>query len=519
MNIVIYACVYNCEKTLPETIESVLRQSFHSFIFYIEDNGSTDGTRAIIYDYAERDSRIVPRIREKNHTLTGEPAPVLTFVPPESGYYTNIDGDDWWEPDYLERLLTFAKRFDLDIACTGTRMHDMATGGEGVRQIPCPLVLERKQFAEGLPYYHSFFRPIWGKLIRTELVSQVHLPEKDSLYYYGADTVYSFQLLRHANRIGIDSSILHHYRIAQRNQSVSSQYNAGRFETDVYLYHDAIDFLAGFGPIQPQNRNFLQSVYSNAVTDTLGVIHNSNLSPADKLREYRTIATHPVTLAAYRECTDKSASRSKTGLITIALEAGAALDKQDDRDLRITMQVLLPRCGQAVSSANAGMILEDHSLLCAVIQDDADTVLDNLLRRLERGQNGRKRAVLETIQALAVNQPLLCQINDAVFLRRYTGLYRQVWQGERLAALEEMTGLLLENKVRGGRETFLVLLVSLAAVEHHVPAFIFGKLQLARLYLRQNRLAECRAMIKELDEMSIEHDELEAIRRELEGFQ
>ena len=115
MKIIVYTCVYNSEKTLPETIESVLRQSFSSFEFHIEDNGSTDGTRAVIYDYAARDSRIVPHIREKNHTLTGEPSPVFSFTPPESEYFTNIDGDDWWEPDYLERLLGFAERFRLDI--------------------------------------------------------------------------------------------------------------------------------------------------------------------------------------------------------------------------------------------------------------------------------------------------------------------------------------------------------------------------------------------------------------------
>lgn len=514
MKIIVYTCVYNSEKTLPETIESVLRQSFGSFEFHIEDNGSTDGTRAVIYDYAARDSRIVPHIREKNHTLTGEPAPVFSFMPPESEYSTNIDGDDWWEPDYLERLLGFAERFRLDVACTGTLMHEMATGAQGARQMPKPLVLERTQFAQGLPYYHAFFRPIWGKLIRTELIPKIRLAGTDSVYYYGADTYYCFQLLRHANRIGIDSSVLHHYRIAQR--SVSSRYNPGRFETDVYLYNDAIDFLSKFGPVSGQNRNFLQCVYSNAVWDTVRVIHNAGLSPAEKLREYRAIAVHPVTQAAYRECTDESAPRSKAELMMKTLQAGAALGKQSDQDMRAVLQTLLPRCGQAVFSENARMFLEDPALLEALSRDDADAVVDSLLERMERGQSGKKYAIAETVKALAVNQPLLCEIGDGVFLRKYAGIYRKVWQGERLAALEEMTGLLLEDQVAGGRETFLKLFISLSATENQPAAFVFGKLQLARLCLRQNRAAECRALVDELEGMGVENDDLDMLKGELE---
>lgn len=517
MKIIVYTCVYNSEKTLPETIESVLRQSFSSFEFHIEDNGSTDGTQAVIYDYAARDSRIVPHIREKNHTLTGEPAPVFSFTPPESEYFTNIDGDDWWEPDYLERLLGFAERFRLDIACTGTLMHDMATGAQGARQLPRPLVLEKRQFAQWLPYYHAFFRPIWGKLIRTKLVPKVRLAGTDSMYFYGADTFYCFQLLRHANRIGIDNSVLQHYRIAQR--SVSSQYNSGRFETDVYLYQDAISFLSEFGPVSVQNRNFLQCVYSNAVIDTVGVIHNSGLSPAEKLREYRTIATNSVTLATYRECTDESAARSRTGLVKKTLEAGAALGQQSDEDMRITLQTLLPRCGQAVSSANVQMMLEDPALLRGLSEDDADAVVDNLLKRIECGQGGKRSTVSETIQALAVNQPLLCQIDDGVFLRKYAGIYQKVWQGERIDALEEMTGLLIDNKVSGGRETFLDLFISLSAVENQPQAFVFGKLQLAQLYLRQRRMDECRVLVDELEKMGVENDDLDVLKDELKSTQ
>ena len=118
-----------------------------------------------------------------------------------------------------------------------------------------------------------------------------------------------------------------------------------------------------------------------------------------------------------------------------------------------------------------------------------------------------------------MDQPLLCQISDGVFLRKYAGIYRKVWRGERIDALEEMTGLLIDNKVSGGRETFLDLFISLSAVENYPTAYVFGKLQLAQLYLRQNRMDKCRALVDELKEMGVENDDLDMLERALEDGQ
>lgn len=507
--VTVFSQVYNTAAYLPQCVESVLNQTFQDFEYLVVDNGCTDGSQDILREYAAKDARI-RLIRFEENKI----APRALEAAAEYGtgtYATNLDSDDWWEPDYLERLLTFIDENRLDIACTGTVMHIEDTGGQSFRKVDQPLVLPREMFAEALPWYHVFFRTIWGKLIRMDCL-RAGLSGPVPEVVYGADTCYCFRFLQHAGRIGIDHSVLHHYRI--HKSSASFVYDPRRFESDVYLYHDAVNFLSSFGPVSRQNRNFLQCVYSNAVVDTTGVIQNSTLSPADKLREYRSIASHPITLAAYRECTDESAARSKMNLLIRALEAGAALGKQGD--LHAVMQALLPRCGQAVSAANAELFLKDQKLLQALLRDNADAVLDSLLGRLRNNQGVKKYAIPETIRALAVNDPLLCQISDAVFLRKYGDIYQKVWRGDHLTALDNMAGLLIEERVDGGRETFLTLFISLAALEEQAPAFIFGKLQLAELYFCQNRREECRAIVSELEEMGLEDEALAGLRRGLE---
>lgn len=509
--VTVFSQVYNTAAYLPQCVESVLNQTFQDFEFLIVDNGCTDGSQDILREYAAKDARIKLIRFDEN-----EIAPRALKAAAEHGtgtYATNLDSDDWWEPDYLEKLLAFGDKNRLDIACTGTVMHIVDTGRQSLRKVDQSFVLTREMFAEALPWYHVFFRPIWGKLIRMDCL-RAGLSGPVPKVVYGADTCYCFLFLQHANSIGIDHSTLHHYRI--HKSSASYVYDPRRFEADVYLYNDAINFLSSFGPVSVQNRNFLQCVYSNAVIDTVGVIQNAPLSPTDKLREYRTIAEHPLTLQVYRECANESISQSKAGLVMKILEVGRELEKPDSNDFLSIMQTLFPRCGQAVSTASARLFLEDTRIFQALLQDDPDTVLRILLEQMENNQGIKKYSIPETIQALASDNPLLCQITDTVFLRKYGKIYQKVWKREYINALDEMTGLLLENKVSSGRETFLNLYISLAAYEDQAPAFIFGKRQLAWLYLRQNRLDECRSVIKDLEEMGAMDDELNTIWSNLE---
>jgi hypothetical protein len=50
--------VYNGERYLARTLDSLLAQTFSDFELIISDNGSTDGTQAICREYAARDPRI-----------------------------------------------------------------------------------------------------------------------------------------------------------------------------------------------------------------------------------------------------------------------------------------------------------------------------------------------------------------------------------------------------------------------------------------------------------------------------
>lgn len=96
--------VYNAERFLDAAIESVLAQSFDAFEFLILDDGSRDGSAAIIDHQAARDPRIRAIHRENrglitslNELLDAAQAPLVA----------RMDADDLCHPDRLLRQHAF----------------------------------------------------------------------------------------------------------------------------------------------------------------------------------------------------------------------------------------------------------------------------------------------------------------------------------------------------------------------------------------------------------------------------
>ena len=58
MKISIFTASYNAEKTIKETIESVLNQTHNDWELIIVDDGSRDNSLEIIKSYCQKDERM-----------------------------------------------------------------------------------------------------------------------------------------------------------------------------------------------------------------------------------------------------------------------------------------------------------------------------------------------------------------------------------------------------------------------------------------------------------------------------
>ena len=107
--------VYNAEAYVAEAIDSILRQSFTDFEFLIVNDGSSDGSLAILERYAAQDARI----RLISRANTGYVAALNEMVQLARGeFLARMDADDVAMSDRF-KLQVMRLRQEPDLVCLG----------------------------------------------------------------------------------------------------------------------------------------------------------------------------------------------------------------------------------------------------------------------------------------------------------------------------------------------------------------------------------------------------------------
>lgn len=200
--------VYNCEKYLKESIESVISQSYKNWELLIVDDGSKDKSISIIESYMEKDRRI--RLY-KNESEEHGPGIARNYgIEQIQGKYTYfIDADDWIEKDLLQDTVAIAEKIEADIVPFGFVIED---NGKKIKKPlkPCG----NYEFKDFKNIANEIIRGTWSEcheLIRSELLKNV----RHNKYKTCEDICFQMDLLCKVKRVyGIDKEY-YHYRVVK----------------------------------------------------------------------------------------------------------------------------------------------------------------------------------------------------------------------------------------------------------------------------------------------------------------
>jgi teichuronic acid biosynthesis glycosyltransferase TuaG len=107
--------VYNCEKFVVETINSVQKQTYQNWEMLLVDDCTPDNSAQIIKELAAKDSRIKYIKLEENSG-----AAVARNVGLENAqgrYIAYLDADDVWLENKLESQIEFMEKNDVQFSC------------------------------------------------------------------------------------------------------------------------------------------------------------------------------------------------------------------------------------------------------------------------------------------------------------------------------------------------------------------------------------------------------------------
>lgn len=103
MTITVAMINYNNERYLRQAIESVLGQTRRPDELIISDDGSTDGSLAILEEYARTHSFLRILKTPRNLGAGGNRDHAIRHA--SSRFVINLDSDDWFEPTVIEKTL------------------------------------------------------------------------------------------------------------------------------------------------------------------------------------------------------------------------------------------------------------------------------------------------------------------------------------------------------------------------------------------------------------------------------
>lgn len=121
--------VYNVEKYINQCIQSVLSQDYPEFELIIIDDGSTDRTLEICNQYLYN-SHI--NVFSQEHGGQAK-ARNLGIQMASGDYIAFLDGDDFWEENYLDRLDKIINKSNCDL-CIGNKYYCLKNGSKVMYQ-------------------------------------------------------------------------------------------------------------------------------------------------------------------------------------------------------------------------------------------------------------------------------------------------------------------------------------------------------------------------------------------------
>lgn len=253
-------CTYNGERFLAATLESVLQQTLLDLEVVIVDDGSKDGTVALVKKYRQRD----PRIRLFERENSGLPASRnFAFSQARGEWIAIIDQDDLCYPTRLARQLEVAGKYPTAglVFCDTDHIDELdAVVGSHLHSYSLPDSFIPKGVAGHLLIQQGCYVDSEACFLRNSTVKSLGL--LDESLRYACDYEYFIRVGLHFD-FAYTREKLAAWRIHANQESAT---NANRFKEyrlvqERYFLHSAVDLRTRFRILINMGRSFVGERY------------------------------------------------------------------------------------------------------------------------------------------------------------------------------------------------------------------------------------------------------------------
>ena len=200
--------VYNAERLIGRCVESVLAQDFRDFELILVDDGSTDGSGALLDAYAEADARVRVFHRE-NAGVSNTRNFALSIA---GGQYIQFsDADDWMVPEATGALVRAAEQSGAGLVIADFyRVIGNRTAQKG--SIEEDGLISRLRFAEFMTHSPAdyYYGALWNKLYRRQIL-EAHAISMDERLQWAEDFIFNMEYILHIESVYVLRVPLYYY--------------------------------------------------------------------------------------------------------------------------------------------------------------------------------------------------------------------------------------------------------------------------------------------------------------------
>lgn len=218
--------VFNGEKFIEKTVESIIKQRFKDWELIIANDGSTDKTDSICKRLAEKDKRI--RIINKKNTGVADTRNIL--INQAKGKYIGfVDSDDEIDRDMYMNLHSIIKKTEAQLCICGFIKRKKIDGSNIKEKIymwndkTIVEISELKKYYSGI-LKNRLLNPLWNKLYDRRVIEKYNIRFDDKLNT-GEDLYFNIEYFKHIKKISFCEEALYVYcSYKNHNENITSKY-------------------------------------------------------------------------------------------------------------------------------------------------------------------------------------------------------------------------------------------------------------------------------------------------------
>ena len=230
--------VYNAERYLCRCLDSVVNQTLCDIEIICVNDGSTDGSPAILEKYAAKDSR-VKVIKQVNTGAAKARDAGIQFA--RGKYIGFVDADDYIDSNFYEKLFSAAVKNGLAIAKADIKR--VVNGVVEETTWSANSFIEKKQGE--LPLFARFYYQFTSAIYDSELLKKNKICFADENFLVGEDVLFLLKVCQKEESVVLVPDVFYYY--VKNESSVTHVFSKAYFDDNLNYVERGIDLLNSRG--------------------------------------------------------------------------------------------------------------------------------------------------------------------------------------------------------------------------------------------------------------------------------